>query len=350
MKIALMLDYTHDFLRTAALAPELEKAGLDQIWVPEPYGNDAISQVGYLAARTERIEIGTGIINVFSRTPALVAMTASGCDYLTSGRFQLGLGASGPQVIEGFHGMPYEKPMQRIREYIESCRMIWRREPYVYDGQTVTAPLAPPEGSGLGRPVKLISRPVRSEIPIWWASLMGKSVTATAELADGWLPTMFLPEDHQRIWKASLQQGLANRSPDLGPLQIAAGGVLNIHEDLNEAARRSAALSPARTSTALYVGGMGARTKNFYNDILTEYGYGDAARQIQDLFLDGDRTEAAQAVPEQWLERTNLVGPPSVVAERVAAYREAGVSVLTVSLHVADVVGQIERLRSIVDR
>jgi F420-dependent oxidoreductase-like protein len=350
VKIAMMLDYTHDFLTTASRAADLERAGLDQVWVPEPYGNDAISQVGYLAARTERLEIGTGIINVYSRTPALVAMTAAGCDYLTSGRFQLGLGASGPQVIEGFHGVPYDKPMQRIREYIESCRMIWRREPYVYEGQTVRAPLMAPEGSGLGRPVKLITTPVRSSIPIWWASLMGKSVTATAELADGWLPTMFLPEDHGRIWGAQLKEGLAKRSEELGPLQIAAGGVLNIDSALSDPDLRAKALAPARASTALYVGGMGARTKNFYNDVMVEYGFGGAAREIQDLFLGGEKQRAAQAVPDQWLERTNLVGPDSLVAERVAAYREAGVTVLMVGIHVDDPVAQIERLRGIVDR
>jgi F420-dependent oxidoreductase-like protein len=350
VKIALLLDYSHDFLKTAALAADLERAGLDQVWVPEPYGNDAISQVGYLAARTERLEIGTGIINVFSRTPALVAMTASGCDYLTSGRFQLGLGASGPQVIEGFHGMPFDKPMQRVREYIESCRMIWRREPYSFQGQTVHAPLNPPQGSGLGKPVKLIHTPVRARIPIWWASLMGRSVSATAEIADGWLPTMFLPEEHERIWGSALTEGLARRADDLGPLQVAAGGVLDVRESLHDPAAREHALEPARSSTALYVGGMGARNKNFYNDMMIEYGFGDAARAIQDNFLDGRREEAARAVPSDWLDRTNLVGPEGHVAERVAAYRDAGVSVLTVSVHDPDPVRQVERLRAIVDR
>ena len=162
---------------------DLEKAGLDQVWIAEAYSFDAISQVGYLAAKTERVEIGTGILNVYSRTAALMAMTAAGCDYVSDGRFILGLGASGPQVVEGFHGVPYEKPMQRIKEYIEACRMIWKREEkFDYQGQTVQAPLPAGQGTGLGKPLKIINHPVRSDIPIWWASLKDRSVEATAEM------------------------------------------------------------------------------------------------------------------------------------------------------------------------
>ncbi len=197
---------------------ELEKAGLDQVWIPEAYTFDAISQVGYLAANTDRVEIGTGIVNVYSRTAALMAMTAAGCDYVSDGRFILGLGASGPQVIEGFHGVRYEKPMLRIKEYIEACRMIWKREEkFDYQGQTFQAPLPPGEGTGLGKPLKLINHPVRSDIPIWWASLKGLSVTATAEIADGWLPIMFIPEKFQQVWGEQLKAGLAKRDPSRKP-------------------------------------------------------------------------------------------------------------------------------------
>ena len=177
MKLSMMINYAGGFKEAAQRVVELEKAGLDQVWVAEAYSYDAISQIGYLAAKTERVEIGTGIINVYSRTAALMAMTAAGCDYVSDGRFILGLGASGPQVIEGFHGVRYDKPMQRIKEYIEACRMIWKREEkFDYQGQTFQAPLPAGEGTGLGKPLKLINHPVRSEIPIWWASLKGLSV------------------------------------------------------------------------------------------------------------------------------------------------------------------------------
>jgi F420-dependent oxidoreductase-like protein len=349
MKIGLMLDYTDDFLATARDMRDLEAAGLDQVWIPEPYGFDAISQVGFLAARTERVEIGTGIINAYSRTAALVAMTASGCDYLSGGRFNLGLGASGPQVIEGFHGLPYEKPMQRIIEYIESCRSIWRREPYTYEGRTITAPLRPDRGTGLGKAIKLIQTPVRERIPVWWASLMTSSVAATAAVAEGWLPTMFLPERHRDVWGRCLDEGNARRDPALGPLQIATGGRLDIDDGLTRDGLADA-LAPAAVSTALYVGGMGARDKNFYNQVFAELGYESAAKRIQDRYLSGDRSGAVAAVPTEWLTSTNLVGPGTLVAERVAAYGEAGVTSLLVTVGGPDRVGQIARLRAIVDR
>src|SRR4026208_537073 len=178
MKLSMTINYGPGFKEAAQRVVELEKAGLDQVWVAEAYSYDAISQIGYLAATTERVERGTGFIHVFPRAAALVAMTAAGCDYVSDGRFALGLGASGPQVIEGFHGVRYDKPMQRIKEYIEACRMIWKREQKCdFQGQTFQAPLPPGEGTGLGRPLKLINHPVRNEIPIWWASLKGLSVT-----------------------------------------------------------------------------------------------------------------------------------------------------------------------------
>lgn len=200
MKLSMMINYISDFQTSAKRVAELEKVGLDIVWIAEAYSYDSISQVGYLAAVTDRVQIGTGIINVYSRTAALTAMTAAGCDYVSNGRFILGLGASGPQVIEGFHGMPYEKPMQRTKEYIEVCREIWKREkPLSYDGKTVQVPLPAGQGTGLGKPLKLINHPVRSEIPVWWASLKDKSVEATAEMADGWMPVFFC----QRSFKMS---------------------------------------------------------------------------------------------------------------------------------------------------
>ena len=349
MKLSMMLNYSGGFKEAAQRVVTLEKAGLDQVWIPEAYSFDAISQVGYLAAITDRIEIGTGIVNVYSRTAALMAMTAAGCDYVSDGRFILGLGASGAQVVEGFHGMPYEKPMQRIKEYIEACRDIWRREaPFRYDGQTVKVPLPAGEGTGLGKPLKLINHPVRTDIPIWWASLMGKSVEATAQLANGWLPTLFVPDRFRQVWGDNIAAGLAKRAPELGPLEISAGGMVAIDESLTGDAQR-AILDRARPSAALYIGGMGARGKNFYNDIARAYGYEAEATLVQDLYLDGRKDEAAAAIPNEFLELSNLVGTPGFVRDRIAAFREAGVTSLSISPVGNDPIEQVERLRNLLD-
>jgi F420-dependent oxidoreductase-like protein len=347
MKLSMMLNYAGGFKEAVDQIVELEKAGLDVVWIAEAYSFDAISQVGYLAARTERVEIATGIVNVYSRTPALMAMTAAGCDYVSDGRFILGLGASGPQVIEGFHGVPYEKPMQRIKEYIDICRMTWRREPLNYQGKAVQVPLPPGQGTGLGKPLKLINHPLRQNIPIWWASLMGMSVTATAEVADGWLPIFFDPEKFHDVWGDELKAGLAKRDPSLGQLQISAGGMVAIGDEF-EGDSRSRVLDVARPNAALYVGGMGARDKNFYNSIAQKYGYVREAIEIQDLYLAGKKEEAAKAVPAELLEKTNLVGSRGYVKERIAAYREAGVTILSVNPVAGDPVKTIETLRELV--
>ncbi|MGD9998549.1 MAG: LLM class F420-dependent oxidoreductase [Ilumatobacteraceae bacterium] len=348
MKLSMMINYSGGFKEAAQRVVDLEKAGLDQVWVAEAYSFDAISQIGYLAAITERVEIGTGIVNVYSRTPALMAMTAAGCDYVSDGRFILGLGASGPQVIEGFHGVRYEKPMQRIKEYIEACRMIWKRdEKFEYHGQTIDAPLPAGQGTGLGKPLKIINHPVRSDIPIWWASLKDRSVEATAELADGWLPIMFIPEKYHHVWGSQLKAGLAKRDPSRGRLDISAGGMLAIDESLTGEARTKL-LDHARPGMALYVGGMGARGKNFYNDIARAYGYEQEAELVQDLYLDGKKDEAAAALPGEWLELANLVGPKSYVKERIGAFKEAGVTVLSVNPVGPDPVKAIETLRELV--
>jgi F420-dependent oxidoreductase-like protein len=349
MKLSMMINYAGGFKEAVQRVVDLEKAGLDQVWIAEAYSFDAISQVGYLAAKTERVEIGTGIVNVYSRTAALMAMTAAGCDYVSDGRFILGLGASGPQVIEGFHGVPYEKPMQRIKEYIEACRMIWKREEkFDYQGQTFQAPLPAGQGTGLGKPLKIINHPLRSDIPIWWASLKDKSVEATAEMADGWLPIMFIPEKHHNVWGPQLKAGLAKRDPSRARLDISAGGMLAIGEDLVDEAR-TRILDFGRPNMALYVGGMGARGKNFYNDIARAYGYEKEAVEVQDLYLEGKKDEAAAALPGEWLELANLVGPKSYIKERVAAFKEAGVTVLSVNPVGPNAVQQIEQLREIVD-
>ncbi len=351
MKLAMNVNYAGGFKETAKKVVELEKVGLDLVWVAEAYSADAISQVGYLAAVTEKIQIGTGIVNVYTRTPALMAMTAVGCDYVSDGRFVLGLGASGPQVVEGFHGVPYEKPMQRIKEYIDICRMVWAREqPLEYHGQTVDVPLPAGEGTGLGKPLKIIKpgQEIRKDIPIWWAALKEKSVEATAAYANGWIPIFFMPEKYETVWGADLRRGLAKRDPSLGPLEITAGGMTAIDEKLTGDAQKGL-LDFARDSVALYVGGMGARGKNFYNDVCRDYGFEKEAVEIQDLYLDGKKDEAAAAIPGEWIMNANLVGSTGFIRDRIAAYKEAGVTVLSVNPVGPDPVGQIEKLRAIVD-
>jgi len=316
---------------TADQVVELEKAGLDMVWVAEAYGFDSPTLMGYLAAKTERLQIGAGILNVFSRTPGALLQTAAGLDNVSGGRAVIGLGASGPQVIEGFHGVPYDKPLGRTREVIKILRMGLRREALRSDG-IFTIPLPADQGLGLGKPLKLLNRPERPSIPLWVAALGDKNVAMTAEIADGWLPFLFHPDKAKDVWGASLEKGLAKRDPELGPLQISAGGMVAI----GEGPETKALLDFMRPMYALYVGGMGARGKNFYNDLACQYGYEQEAKEIQDLYLDGHKRDAEAKVPLEWLEAGNLVGPASYVQERIAAFREAGVTNLQVAPVPAD--------------
>jgi F420-dependent oxidoreductase-like protein len=322
---------------------ELERAGLDVVLVAEAYSFDAISRVGYLAAVTERITIGTGIINVYSRTATMIGQTAAGCDYVSGGRFLLGLGTSGPQVIEGFHGVPFDKPRSTTLDVIDVVRKVVRREVVTHDGAAVQVPLPAGSGTGLGKPLKLIEHPVRDEVPIWWAAMLDRAVQSAAEVADGWMPLMFVPEAARDVWGGPLDAGLSARAPDRGSLEVVAGGKLAIGDDVDV----DAVLDAARPELALYVGGMGARGKNFYNDIVARAGYGEAAETIQDLYLDGHREEAAAAVPRELLERTHLVGPRAHVAERIQAFRAAGVTTLLVQPVGPDPVATVAELKEL---
>jgi F420-dependent oxidoreductase-like protein len=328
--LSTQLQYGDDPIGNAEAVIALEQAGLDVVWVAEAYSYDAVSLMGYLAARTERVQIGSGILPIYSRTPTLTAMTAAGLDALTGGRAILGLGASGPQVIEGFHGVPYDKPVARTREIIEICRKVWRRERLQHDG-LYTIPLPEGQGTGLGKPLKLINHPRRADIPIWVAALGDKNLELTAELADGWLPHAVLPEKMREVFGPALDAGFAKRSPDLGPLQITGGGILATEEEMFEPARQL-----VRGMYALYIGGMGARGRNFYNTVFARQGYPDEARLVQDLYLDGRKEEAAAALPDEYIEKVSLIGPPSFVKERIAALDEAGVTHLHVNPVSAD--------------
>jgi F420-dependent oxidoreductase-like protein len=323
VQLSTPLQYDGNPRATADAVAELEKAGLDMVWVAEAYGYDSPTLMGYLAAKTERLQIAAGILNVFSRTPGAILQTAAGLDNVSSGRAVLGLGASGPQVIEGFHGLPYDKPLGRTREVIRIVRSGLKREPLQASG-IFNIPLPADQGLGLGKPLKILVHPQRDTIPIWVASLGDKNVEMTAELADGWLPILFIPERAREVWGSSLDAGAAKRDPELGPLQVSAGGMVAIGEDVK------GLLDFLRPMYALYVGGMGARGKNFYNELAQHYGYEKEAKEIQDLYLDGKKKEAEALVPMEWMEQSNLVGPASYVQERIAAFKEAGVSHLSI--------------------
>jgi F420-dependent oxidoreductase-like protein len=339
MLLSTQLQYGDDPVRNAEAVVAMEQAGLDVVWVAEAYSYDAVSLMGYLAARTERVQIGSGILPIYTRTPTLTAMTAAGLDALSGGRAILGLGASGPQVVEGFHGVPYDKPVARTREIIQICRRVWRRERLTNDG-LYPIPLPEDQGTGLGKPLKLINHPLRADIPIWVAALGDKNVEMTAELANGWLPHLLMPEKIREVFGPALDAGLAKRAPDLGPLQITGGGILALEEEMFEPARRL-----ARAVYALYIGGMGARGRNFYNTVFARQGYADAARVVQDLYLDGRKDEAAAALPDDFIDGVTLIGPPSRVKERIDVLRAAGITHLHVNPVTTDVPKVLGRLK-----
>jgi F420-dependent oxidoreductase-like protein len=312
----------------AARVVEFESAGIDMVWVAEAYNFDAVSYLGYLAAKTSTVQIGAGVLPLYTRTPTLLAMTAAGLDSLSGGRFILGLGASAPWLIEGFYGVRADKPLGRTREIVDICRQVWKREDdLVHEGPLYHVPLTEGEGTGLGKPMQIEHRPVRSSIPVYVASNGEKNVELTAEIADGWLPLFFVPDKANEVFGPSLRAGQARRDPALGPLDICAGGFVAIGQEKDVAAVRDL----ARPFIAEYVGGNAARGQNYYKELLERYGYEAAAAQIQDLYLAGKVEEAEAAVPAELLEHMSLVGPESYIKERVAAYREAGVTALGIT-------------------
>ncbi len=338
MKLSMPLMYAGNPREAADSVVALEKAGLDTVWVAEVYGFDSPTLMGYLAAKTETVEIGSAILNVYSRTPALIAQTAAGLDNVSGGRAILGLGASGPQVIEGWHGLPYDKPLGRTREVVDIVRRALRRETLRHDG-IFTLPLPPDQGTGLGKPLKMLTKPERPAVPIYVAALGEKNVQGTAEYADGWLPFLFAPEKAHDVWGEALAAGRAKRSADLGPLEISAGGMVAVGDDVK------GLLDLARPMAALYIGGMGAKGRNFYNTLVSRYGFEKEAAQIQELYLGGNKRDAEALVPLELLEMCNLVGPESYVKERIAAFAEAGVTSLQVTPVDDDPAALVSRLK-----
>ena len=342
MKIATMINYSDEPRAAADQVKALESAGVDMVGVAEAYSFDAVSTLGFLAAHTETMELLSAILPIYSRTPTLTAMTAATLDSLSGGRFALGLGASGPQVIEGWHGVPYDRPLGRTREVVDICRTVWKRERLDHHGRNYSMPLPEGEGTGLGKPLKLINTPVREDIPIYIASIGQKNVEMTAEIASGWLPIFFHPERYRDAWGAALDAGHAKRDPGLGRLQIMAGGVAAICSSDDEA---RGVRDFVRPHVALYVGGMGAKSKNFYNSLFRTYGYEQEAEEIQDLYLDGKKDEAAARIPDDFLAATNLVGTEGFIKDRIGAFAEAGVTHLNVHAHGPDATRTVAKIK-----
>ena len=299
------------------LAQEAERLGYDSAWAAEAWGTDAATVLAWLAATTTKLKVGSAIFQMPARTPAATAMTAATLDLMSGGRFLLGLGLSGPQVVEGWHGQPWGKPLTKTREYVEMVRAVLRREVLEHDGVHYQVPYAGPNATGLGKPLKLMARPLRPDIPIYLAVFKPRSVELAAEIADGWLPIFFSPERARQTFPAPFSRN--------GGFDIAPAVPALVADDVADA--RDA----LRPYYALYVGGMGARGKNFYNDLVSSYGFEAEAKKIQDLFLDGRQRDAAAAVPDALIDEMTLIGPPERIRERLAAWKESGATTLLVS-------------------
>jgi F420-dependent oxidoreductase-like protein len=303
-------------LEPIALAQEAERLGYDSAWAAEAWGTDCVSVLSWLGATTTRIKLGSAIMQIPGRTPANTAMTAATLDLLSGGRFLLGLGTSGPLVVEGWHGQPWGKPLPKTREYVEIVRAALRRELLEHHGQHYDIPLQ--NGTGLGKPLKLMARPLRADIPIYLAAISPKAVEQACEIADGWLPIFWSPERAPEVFESALADTKAEF--DVAP---SAPAIL-----IDDVESGRAFLKPYY---ALYVGGMGARGKNFYNDLMCRYGYEADARRIQELYLGGSKRDAAAAVPDGFVDEVALVGPKERLAERLDAWRESGATSLLVS-------------------
>lgn len=328
MKLGLNLGYWGaNAVDQVSLARAAERYGFDSVWTAEAYGSDAVTPLVWLAAQTERIHVGTAIMQIAARTPATTAMTAATIDVLSRGRFRLGLGASGPQVVEGWHGVPYARPLERTREYVDLVRQILtREEPASYQGRHFQLPYQGDDATGLGKPLKLTMHPLRADLPVYLAAIGPKNVQLAGEIADGWLPIFFSPEGFAATTRPALLAGLDKSDRTLDRFDVAPTVSVVIDNDV---ARARDVLRPG---LALYIGGMGAAGANFYNDLTARYGYEEAASEVQELYLAGHRREACAAIPDALIDEIALVGPPSRIAARLDAWRDAGVTTLICSL------------------
>jgi len=317
-----------------ALVAEAERTGYDSAWVAEAYGSDAATVLAWLAAQTSTIKLGSAVFQMPARSPAMTAMTAATLDQLSGGRMLLGLGSSGPQVAEGWHGQRFAHQLQRTREYVAVVRMALARERVAIDGETLTLPL--PDGPG--KSLKLTIAPVQSRIPIFLAAVGPNNTRLAGEIADGWLP-MLLSPDHLDSVRGLLEEGAARSGRSLEGFQIAPNVYTCVNDNL------AAARDAMRPMLALYIGGMGSRQQNFYNQLMIRYGFEGPAREVQDLYLDGRQREAAMALPDELIDAVCLCGPADRVRERIARYRDAGVSTLGITPLADDQDGRLTQLR-----
>jgi F420-dependent oxidoreductase-like protein len=322
------------------LVLEAERLGYDSVWTAEAYGSDAATILAWLAQATSRIKLGSAIFQMPGRSAAMTAMTAATIDQLSDGRMLLGIGSSGPQVAEGWHGQRFAHQLQRTREYVAVVRMALARERVVFDGETLQLPL--PDGPG--KALKLTITPVQERIPIYIAAIGPKNTALAAEISDGWLPTLFSPE-HVGEFRPLLEEGFARAGGGKGfdDFDIVPTVTAMVSDD------RESARDAMRHYVALYVGGMGSRKQNFYNGLVQRYGYEDAAREVQDLYLEGRKDEAAAALPGELIDTLCLVGPPDFVRERLAVYRDAGVGTLMISPMAWTFEDRIAQLRAVAE-
>ena len=327
MKLGLSIGYSKAQLDIPVqLVQRAEELGYDSVWTAEAYGSDAVTPLAYLAAKTGRIKLGTGIMQLAARTPASAAMSAATVDALAGGgRFIAGIGVSGPQIVEGWYGQPWGKPYWRMRDYVSIMRKIFAREaPVAHEGREISLPYKGEGATGLGKPLKSILH-MNPHIPIYLATGNETTVKLTAEIADGWLPMGFVPGamTEYRPW---LEEGFkrAGNGKSFKDFTVLASVHVEIDNDVK------AALQRLKPEVALYVGGMGHRTKNFHNDIMVRRGFGDAARRIQELYLAHRKEEAIAAVPDEWVDLKSLVGPPARIKERYRAWEDSGADSLSV--------------------
>jgi F420-dependent oxidoreductase-like protein len=320
------------------LAKEADRLGYSVVWAAEAYGSDAPTVLAWVAAQTERVDVGSAILQIPARTPATTAMTAATLDSLSGGRFRLGLGVSGPQVSEGWHGVRFDCPLARTREYVEIVRMALARQTVTYDGDEFTLPL--PDGPG--KALRLSVHPVRDRVPIYLAAVGPRNLRLTGEIADGWLAIFFSPE-HAGELLADIDAGLATSGRKREAFDVAANVPVVVGDDVAECAE------PLRANAALYVGGMGSREQNFYNRLARRMGFADAAREVQDLYLDRRHREAMAAVPLEFIDQTSLIGPRERITERLHAYHEAGVTTLNVATHARTQEARLQTLRTMAE-
>jgi F420-dependent oxidoreductase-like protein len=323
MRFGLSLGYSGSRLAIdIELIKEADRLGFHSVWCAESYGSDAVTPLAWIAAQTQQIKLGTGVMQLAARTPPMAATTATTLDQLSGGRFLLGLGVSGPQVIEGWHGVPFGKPLARTREYVDIVRRIWAREqPLEYQGAYYQIPYRGPGASGLGKPLKSIL--YGRQIPIYLASIGPKSIELAAEIADGWAPIWYSPY-RTEVYRDALAAGFRKAGGGKGRhnFDIAPTVLTVVGDDVN------ACRNAIKPFVALYVGGMGARGKNFYNDLVRRYGFEAMAEEVQNLYLSGKKAEAAAAVPDAFVDEVALVGPKERVRDRLAAWRDSGVTTL----------------------